>query len=70
MVEFCNPTHVFWDILIKDFKYPFIKRDLLKTNPADIRNFFSWIEVVKKTGYNINLIEEHLKRISTGILKI
>lgn len=25
-----NPTHVFWDIIISEFKFPFIKKDLIR----------------------------------------
>ncbi len=31
-----NPQHVFWDILIRDFKYPFIKRELVCHNPENV----------------------------------
>ncbi len=66
-IDFYNPTHIFWQTLIKDFKCPLIKRDLLLKNPSSIVNFFSWPEVVINTGYDINLIKDHLKKINTGI---
>ena len=31
-----NPTHMFWDTLLRDFRSPFVKRDLLLHNPAEI----------------------------------
>ena len=31
-----EPTHSFWDTLVRDFRSPFVKRDLLLHNPAEI----------------------------------
>jgi hypothetical protein len=31
-----NPTHTFWDTLVRDFRAPFVKRELLLLNPAEI----------------------------------
>lgn len=31
-----NPSHFFWDTLIRDFRFPFLKKDLLLRNPANI----------------------------------
>jgi hypothetical protein len=31
-----NPTHAFWDTLLRDFRCPFVKRELLLHNPAEI----------------------------------
>ena len=35
-----NPTHFFWDILIEDFDFPFIKRELAITNPCNVPTYF------------------------------
>jgi hypothetical protein len=31
-----NPTHVFWDTLLADFRCPLIKRELLLVNPTEV----------------------------------
>jgi hypothetical protein len=31
-----NPQHAFWDILCTEFRYPFIKRELLAANPLKV----------------------------------
>ncbi len=31
-----NPQHAFWDILIEDFGYPFLKRELVASNPQGV----------------------------------
>lgn len=33
-----NSSHFFWDTLIRDFRFPFLKKDLLLRNPASIPN--------------------------------
>lgn len=35
-----NPTHFFWDILIEDFAFPFVKRELAITNPCNVPTYF------------------------------
>jgi hypothetical protein len=56
-----NPTHFFWDILIEDMGYPFIKRDLLQLNPARVPGLSNWRKVIgDETGYDVDLIRRHL----------
>jgi hypothetical protein len=31
-----NPSHLFWDTLVRDFRCPFLKRELLLVNPAEV----------------------------------
>ncbi len=33
-----NPQHFFWDTMIRHYGYPFLKRELLFSNPAGVRN--------------------------------
>jgi lipopolysaccharide biosynthesis protein len=62
MGRFVNPTHYFWDILINEFQYPFIKNELLSPNPDHIYGINSWRDTVMTcTKYDINLIIEHQK---------
>lgn len=60
---FVNPTHFFWDVLIKDFNCLIIKIELLRDNPVKIGNLNSLKEVIDKTDYNLELIETHLSRV-------
>ncbi|WP_441228932.1 rhamnan synthesis F family protein [Tardiphaga sp. 20_F10_N6_6] len=58
-----NPMHFYWDVLISDYKCPFIKRELLKANPAGISTVSKWPDVItSNSSYDVSLIERHLKR--------
>ena len=41
-----NPTHFFWDVLLTKFRFPFLKRELLFENPADIPTYHRISEVL------------------------
>lgn len=57
-----NPMHSFWDVLIAEYRCPFIKRNLLRENPARIPGLIEWPELIAThTGYPAALISEHLK---------
>ncbi len=57
-----NSMHFFWDVLISDYKCPFIKRELLKVNPAGIPTISQWAEfIASNTPYDVSLIRRHLK---------
>ena len=56
-----NPTHPFWDVLIVEYGCPFIKRNLLRSNPQGIRGIIDWpLMIGEYTDYDINLIHRHL----------
>lgn len=56
-----NPTHSFWDVLIADLGFPFIKRDLLQKNPLRIPGLDAWPRLVGDIGdYDVELIHSHL----------
>jgi lipopolysaccharide biosynthesis protein len=58
-----NPTHELWDLLLTEFKNPFIKRELLNVNPSKIPNAWLWdMAISKLSDYPVELIREHLKR--------
>jgi lipopolysaccharide biosynthesis protein len=58
-----NPTHDLWDLLLTEFKSPFIKRELLNINPNKIPNAWLWDAAISKlSDYPVELIREHLKR--------
>ena len=57
-----NPMHFFWDVLIIDYKCPFIKRELIRINPADIPFVWRWPEAVQAcSDYDISMIQSHLQ---------
>lgn len=57
-----NGTHFFWDYLIAQMDFPFLKRDLLQRNPARIPLLNYWERVVKQsTDYDTDLILRHLE---------
>jgi lipopolysaccharide biosynthesis protein len=58
-----NPTHDLWDLLLAEFKSPFIKKELLNVNPSKIPNAWLWdMAISKLSHYPVELIREHLKR--------
>lgn len=57
-----NPTHFFWDILIRDLGFPFIKRDLLQFNPAGVPTIVDWRTLIASvSSYDTEQIREHLR---------
>ncbi len=59
-----NPTHFFWEVLINEFKYPFIKTELLSLNPVSIYGINRWYGIIsRQTQYNVDMIFEHLKLV-------
>jgi len=58
-----NPTHFFWKVLINEFKYPFIKGELVSRNPVSIYGAYHWYSTISETtSYNVDMISEHLKQ--------
>lgn len=56
-----NPTHFFWDRLIADAGFPFLKRDLLTRNQQAIPTLSGWRRVIASvSGYDTGLIDRHL----------
>ncbi|MBB6250982.1 rhamnan synthesis F family protein [Nitrospirillum iridis] len=56
-----NQTHFFWRELVVDLGFPFIKRELLQKNPANIPNVGDWENVLSRVStYDTGLIREHL----------
>jgi lipopolysaccharide biosynthesis protein len=57
-----NAMHSFWDVLIVEFGCPFIKRNLLRQNPARIPGLLEWPALLQKhSDYDIDVIRRHLK---------
>lgn len=56
-----NPMQYFWDSLILDYRCPFIKRELLKSNPANIPLLSRWSEIIaSQSTYDLAMIHAHL----------
>lgn len=54
-----NPTHNYWEALVH-MGFPYIKRELLTTNPTNT-SLENWVEVIKdKKTYNVKLIIDAL----------
>ncbi|MCO5132148.1 MAG: rhamnan synthesis F family protein [Xanthobacteraceae bacterium] len=60
-----NPMHYFWDIIILEFGCPFIKRDLLRLNPANVPSLSRWQSVIAaRSAYDLTMIQRHLAAAS------
>jgi hypothetical protein len=54
-----NPTIFMWDILISDFKFPFLKTELLKVNRKESKEVVHWRKILEK-----NAAQKHISSIS------
>ena len=61
-----NPSHFLWKVLIHDFNYPFIKIELLRDNPAEVVDSYSWERSINMEFYDSQLIRNHLKRLRSS----
>lgn len=59
-----NPSHYYWDTLIRDWGCPFIKRELLHSNPVRVPKVWEWEALLReKTAYDTELVLRHLKSL-------
>ena len=57
-----NSMHVFWETLILEYKCPFLKRELVKSNPVNVPFAWRWPEVVRQASdYDVGMIRRHLQ---------
>lgn len=57
-----NPTHYCWELLLREFRAPFVKRDLLRDNPMGLPYVWLWPDVITAlSDYPVELIASHLK---------
>jgi hypothetical protein len=57
-----NPMHVFFAILIADWDCPFLKRELIRSNPLGVPGADRWEALLtQKTGYDPALVRDHLR---------
>jgi len=60
-----NPYHLFWDVIIKDFRAPFLKIDLLRDNPSHLESIKEVKQFIdESTHYDYQLIVDHLGDLS------
>jgi hypothetical protein len=63
-----NPMQYFWDILVIDYKCPFIKRELIQSNPAHIPFTSQWPDVIlSQSHYDVTMIKRHLQGIARNV---
>ena len=70
-ITYNNPYIFFWDFLILEMGFPFLKVLMLKDRdylPSLFRKH--WPEVLKESKYDINLIKNHLRRIAPNHVDI
>lgn len=59
-----NPSHYYWDALISDWGCPYIKRELLQSNPVGAPRVWEWETLLReKTAYDTQLVLRHLKSL-------
>ena len=56
-----NPTHYFWEVLLKNYRVPLIKRDLLRANPVSISGIQRVLSTVAEQHGDISATLEHLR---------
>jgi GT2 family glycosyltransferase len=58
--HYVNVLQYYWDVLIEEYRFPFIKKEVLKRNPLHLQ-IAHWEEVVSEhTDYDPSLIKENL----------
>ncbi len=56
-----NPTHFFWDILIEKFQFPFVKKEIVLSNPELIQSVGNLFPLIRKySTYPIENIQESI----------
>lgn len=59
-----NPSIFMWSILLKNFGFPFLKTEIVKTNRLGFRDVVNWRSFLPEEAFEWReLIENHLKRV-------
>jgi hypothetical protein len=53
-----NTTHFFWDTLIREFRFPFVKKELLLRNPMSVPNLGDVSGLLAQTAFPQEAIRE------------
>jgi len=57
-----NPTHYFWNYLILELRFPFVKRELLEKNPVGVPLLVQWRSAIEAiSDYPVEMIEDYLQ---------
>lgn len=63
-----NPMHVFWATLIADWGCPFLKRELIRSNPLGVPDAAGWEALLRQnTCYDPSLVRDHLQSLDRDI---
>jgi hypothetical protein len=63
-----NPTHYFWDTLIRSFGFPFIKKELLTKNPSKVPNLFELSGTIcHLPGYDSAALQDFFLHQTQGV---
>ncbi len=65
-----NPTIDLWEVLLRDFKFPFLKAELVKVNPRKSDRILFWREYFKGHEGLLKKIDNYLKRVRNGSIGI
>lgn len=61
-----NPTHADWQYLLEDLEFPFVKIELLRDNPRQLKNVRDWPRIISGMGdYPLGLISDHLEHLQS-----
>jgi lipopolysaccharide biosynthesis protein len=62
-------THDFWDVIIRQFRCPALKVELLRDNPfgLELKNVLDFVR--RETAYDPEVIRLHLRRVKTAHLE-
>jgi lipopolysaccharide biosynthesis protein len=64
-----NLTLFFWERLIGEFKFPFLKTEILKINRFKSPNAPRWREIIEAASdYDCDLIANHLRRVGSVVV--
>lgn len=56
-----NVTHLLWDVLILDFQFPFIKRELVDKNPLNVKTLTNLSNITNTCEFRLNELNEEKK---------
>jgi lipopolysaccharide biosynthesis protein len=63
-----NLTLFSWERLIRDFKFPFLKTEILKSNRFKSADAVRWRDIVAAASdYDTDLIANHLRRVGSAV---
>lgn len=63
-----NPYAFFSDLMIKDFGFPFVKRELIRDNPGSVQSW-DWRRLLtENTDYDVSIITETAKHWEQGLV--